>query len=202
MNAAEHIVDAYFRLCRKCFTLSDIKVEKGNNRQFDILAHDLVKGDSFHIEVGVTHRLNWCPNITELESRFDKKFFGVAPARDGANTGLTDHERKKNYFKQIEASYRRVGINPVTVRRVWVCWALKGSDTSAPLQHKIRSAALNKDFDVEILGLRDLVLPQLQTEIGTSNYEDEVLRTLGFLKQLNDQTNPTINPRRRRNENA
>jgi hypothetical protein len=202
MNAAEHIVDAYFRLCRKCFTLSDLKVEQGNNRQFDLLAHDLIKGDSFHIEVGVTHRPNWCPNISDLETRFDKKFFGAAPAREGANAGRTDHEREKNYFKQIEATYRQVGIDPEKVKRVWVCWLVKGRDMSTPLPHKIRSKALNREFDVEILGLRDLVLPQLQTEIGTSNYEDEVLRTLGFLKQSNDQKAATAKTGRRSSTDA
>ena len=202
MNAAEHIVDAYFRLCRKCFTLSDLKVEQGNNRQFDLLAHDLIKGESFHIEVGVTHRPNWCPSINDLESRFDKKFFGTAPARADATSGRTDHERNKNYFEQIEATYRQVGIDPATVKRVWVCWLVKGRDTTAPLQHKICSIALGRDFDVEILGLRDLILPQLQTEIGTSNYEDEVLRTLGFLKQSNDQKLVATKIRRRLNADA
>lgn len=32
MNAAEHIVEAYFRLCRNCFTMTDRKVVGGNNR--------------------------------------------------------------------------------------------------------------------------------------------------------------------------
>ncbi|MDT4289572.1 hypothetical protein RO575_08375 [Methylomonas sp. MO1] len=202
MNAAEHIVDAYFRLCRKCFTLSDLKVEQGNNRQFALLAHDLANGESFHIEVGVTHRPNWCPTVKDLESRFDKKFFGAAPQRDGASTGRTDHERKKNYFEQIEATYRQVGIDPAKVKRVWVCWLVKGCDTSAPLHRTIRSDALGREFDVEILGLRDLVLPKLQAKIGTSNYEDEVLRTLGFLKQSSDQKAATAKTTRRPSADA
>jgi hypothetical protein len=202
MNAAEHIVDAYFRLCRKCFTLSDLKVKQGNNRQFDLLAHDLAKGESFHIEVGVTHRPNWCHTVKELESQFDKKFFGAAPKRDDASAGRTDHERKKNYFEQIQATYRLVGIDPAKVKRVWVCWLVKGRDTSVPLHHKFRSAALGREFEVEVLGLRDLVLPQLQAEIGTSNYEDEVLRTLGFLKQSSDQKAAAVKASRRTNTDA
>jgi hypothetical protein len=90
MNAAEHIVDAYFRLCRKCFTLSDLKVESGNNRLFDLLAHDLANGESFHIEVGGTHRPNWCPTITQLEERFEKKFFGAFPKRGDSSSKRTD----------------------------------------------------------------------------------------------------------------
>jgi len=41
MNTAEHRVESYFRLCRKCFTIVDLKVPRGNNRQLDILAHNV-----------------------------------------------------------------------------------------------------------------------------------------------------------------
>ncbi|MDP1539464.1 MAG: hypothetical protein U0998_10730 [Moraxellaceae bacterium] len=66
MNAAEHIVDAYFRLARGCFMLADKKVKKGNNRQLDILAYHLKDQLEFHIEVGVTHQENWRPTLEEL----------------------------------------------------------------------------------------------------------------------------------------
>jgi hypothetical protein len=41
MNAAEHIVESYFRLCRGRFTFSDRKVSGGVNRQLDILGYNL-----------------------------------------------------------------------------------------------------------------------------------------------------------------
>ncbi len=56
MNTAEHIVESYFRLCCKCFTIVDLKIPHGNNQQLDILAYDVKEQLQYHIEVGVTHR--------------------------------------------------------------------------------------------------------------------------------------------------
>lgn len=187
MNAAEHIVEAYFRLCRKCFTLTDLKVIKGNNRQFDLLAFNLRENLTFHVEVGVTHRPNWAPTIAQLESSFEKKFFGSVPKRDGKSSGKTDHEKGKTYFDQIQSTYRAVGIDPDKVQRVWVCWIVKGKQNNEPITLDIISKTQNRQFIVEVLSMRDLLLPKLQNEIGTSNYDDEVLRTLGFVKQAHDQ---------------
>ena len=75
MNAAEHIVDAYFRLSRGCFTLADRKVTKGNNRQLDILAYHLKDQHEFHIEVGVTHQENWCPTLEECNGLIKQDIF-------------------------------------------------------------------------------------------------------------------------------
>jgi hypothetical protein len=47
MNTVERIVESYFRLCRCCFTYSDVKVVDGNNRQLDILAVSVVTGDQY-----------------------------------------------------------------------------------------------------------------------------------------------------------
>lgn len=50
------------------------------------------------------------------------------------------------------------------------------------------SKHLNCTFEVEVLGLRDFILPELADAIGTANYDDEILRTLGFVKQRELQT--------------
>jgi hypothetical protein len=183
MNAAEHIVDAYFRLARGCFTLADRKVKKGNNRQLDILAYHLKQGDAFHIEVGATHRENWCPTLDELGSQFEKKFFGAPPERKGKVAGTTDYDKGKSYWHQIEATYTEVGFDPERVQRVWVCWIVKNRKDSEPIKLKYPSTHLSRAFEIEILSLRDYVLPELQNAIGTANYDDEILRTLGFVKQ-------------------
>jgi len=112
MNAAEHIVEAYFRYCESCFTITDRKVKKGNNRQLDLLAYNVRNGRQFHVETGVTHRENWCPALDVLVEKFQKKFFGVPPKRTGATEGRTDSERGKSYFPQINATYREMGFNP------------------------------------------------------------------------------------------
>ena len=74
MNAQSKIVENYYRLVKKCFTITDIKVHGGNNRQFDILAYQPEGKKYYHIEVGVTHRQNWCPNLNELKDKFCQNF--------------------------------------------------------------------------------------------------------------------------------
>lgn len=191
MNAAEHIVEAYFRLCRGCFTLSDQKVTKGNNRQLDILAYHLKDKLAFHIEVSVTHQNNWCPTLEELGENFEKKFFGAPPERKGKADGTTDYEKGKSYFSQIEATYAEIGFTPATVKRVWVCWVVKAQVNTKRIILPFYSKHLDRTFEVEVLSLRDFVLPELENAIGTANYDDEVLRTLGFIKQRELQTMAT-----------
>lgn len=183
MNTAEHIVEAYFRLARGCFTLVDMKVKKGNNRQLDILAYHLKDKLEYHIEVGVTHQENWCPTLEELGSKFEKKFFGISPERKDKSSGTTDFEKGKSYWPQIEATYSEVGFSPSTVRRVWVCWVVKGVNDPTPIKLNFKSEHLSRMFEIEIISLRDFILPELQSAIGTANYDDEILRTLAFVKQ-------------------
>lgn len=183
MNTAEHIVESYFRLCRKCFTIVDLKVPHGNNRQFDILAYNIKEQLQYHIEVGVTHRQNWCSTFEEMSPQFEKKFFGVSPERKGKAGGTTDFEKGKSYFTQIEDAYSTIGFSPSDVRRVWVCWIVKENDDGKPFIFDFHSKPLEKGFKIEILSLRDFILPELTIAIGTANYDDEILRTLGFVKQ-------------------
>lgn len=169
--------------------MPDKKVSSGNNRQFDILAYSIQENSQYHIEVGVTHRENWCPAIDDLEQSFEKKFFGKPPEREGANKGNTDNEKGKSYFPSIIKTYEEIGFDPSKIHRVWVCWMLKGEeDNTKPIFKKFRPYQPNEEFCIEILSLRDYVLPQLLEKIGTSNYDDEVLRTLGFMKQKEQQT--------------
>jgi hypothetical protein len=182
VNTSEHIVESYFRLCRGCFTYSDLKVARGNNRQLDILAYHLRDKLQFHVEVGVTHMTNWCPTREDLLAQFERKFFGVPPERTSATGGATDFEKKKSYFAQIKETYAGAGFSPDDVKRVWVCWIVKREEEKTkslvlPLTY------LGQTFEIEVLSLRDCVLPDLKDTIGTANYDDEILRTLGFIKQ-------------------
>jgi hypothetical protein len=187
MNAAEHIVESYFRLCRGCFTISDRKVTSGNNRQLDILAYDLKRKLQFHIEVSVTHRQNWCSTIEELRVEFERKFFGAPPKREGAVGGATDFEKGKSYFPKIEEAYVECGFSPACVKRVWVCWMVKAKDNSKPIVEQFRFDHPEGSFEIEILSLRDYVLPALEKAIGTANYDDEILRIIGFMKERESQ---------------
>jgi len=125
-----------------------------------------------------------------LSPQFEKKFFGAPPERKGKESGTTDFEKGKSYFSQIEAAYTAVGFSPAEVKRVWVCWIVKGNEginsSVIPFQSKHLPG---RTFDIEILSLRDFILPELTDAIGTANYDDEILRTLGFIKQRDSQIN-------------
>lgn len=77
MNAAEHITECYYRLEKRCFTLDDVKVINGVNRQLDLLAINLTTGDQYHIETSVTHRTAWAPDEQKLESILLTNFSGT-----------------------------------------------------------------------------------------------------------------------------
>ena len=187
MNAAEHVVESYFRLCRGCLTFSDRKVLGGSNRQLDILACNLKEKLQYHIEISVTHRLNWCPTEEELRVEFERKFFGEPPVRK-SKTGIgTDSEKGKSYFSKIEDTYRDIGFSPNDVRRVWVCWVVKGDEGCRSRIVHFDSKRLNETFEIEVLSLRNCILPELKDAIGTANYDDEILRVLGFIKLQEQQ---------------
>lgn len=189
MNTTEKVVESYFRLCRGCFTMADVKVINGNNRQIDLLAFDPKTGNQYHVESSVTHQENWCPKPKELFSKFDKKFFGVPPKRKGRNT---DYARGKRYKEQIDKTYKSVGLNPGKIKRIWVCWTVVEADD---LDQKLAAYCKQRcpqKLAIEIISFRDVVIPELEKRVKTANYDDDVLRMLSLLQQVKKQP-----PRRR-----
>jgi hypothetical protein len=179
MNAAEHIVEGYYRHCKKNFTITDVKVIRGVNRQFDLLAIDLKSGEQFHIESSVTH--SFTISADDLCAELERKFLGVPPKREGANT---DHSRGKRYLNEINETYRSVGFEPEKIQRVFVTWQVKGIGRL----RECLEAFARKSFPVSVISFRDTILPELQKVIGTSNYDDEALRTLSLIRQMEIQT--------------
>lgn len=177
MNAVEHIVECYFRYCRNCFTMTDVKIIGGNNRQCDLLAFNLATQEQFHVESSVTHDLNWLPSDDDLRETFDKKFRGMPPKREGERT---DHAKGKTYFDNILRTYRSVGFDPTKVLRVFVTWGVREETT---LQSFLTSYEVEHGIHIQVCRFRDQILPELMDKISTSNYEDEVLRTLSLLRQ-------------------
>lgn len=184
MNTTEKIVESYFRLCRSCFTMADLKVISGNNRQIDLLAFNPKTAEQYHVEVSVTHQENWCPTSEELFPEFEKKYFGAPTKRQGKNT---DYALGKTYEKQIYKTYESVGLNPRTIKRVWVCWTVvEAEEIDQQLTAYCRKRGLGRGA-IEILGFRDVVIPSLMEKVATANYEDDVLRTLSLLQQFEKQ---------------
>jgi len=177
MNAVGHIVEAYFRICQRCFTMHDVKVSGGNNRQFDLLAVSMLTKMQYHIETSVMP--GFCPKATDLKELFDKKFLGVTTP---SNNPKGDHAKGKNYRKPIEDAYRFVGVDPVRVNRVWVTWAVRDPEN---LDAVLSAYEKENRTRVEVISLLHVIIPKLQEEVATANYDDEVLRTLSLLKQTN-----------------
>jgi hypothetical protein len=184
MNTTEKIVESYFRLCIGCFTMAAMKIINGNNRQIDLLAVNLKTNEQYHVEVSVTHQENWCPTPEELFPEFDKKYFGAPTKREGENT---DYATGKTYEKQIYKTYESVGLNPKTIKRIWVCWILVNADNiNNQIAQYCKKKSLKKT-SIEILSFRDVIIPTLMKKVATSNYEDDVLRTLSLLQQFEKQ---------------
>lgn len=182
MNAVEHIVECYFRQCRDCFTITDVKIQAGNNRQCDLLAYNLKTQDQYHVESSVTHDLRWAPLGERWREIFDGKFRGVPPKREGAKT---DYRKGKSYLECIIQAYRNVGFEPANVRRVFVTWAVLDIDF---LNCLLDEYLVEHGIKIEVMSLRDEILPELLEKVSTSNYEDEILRTFSLLRQRELQT--------------
>jgi hypothetical protein len=177
VNAVEHIVEAYFRICRKCFVMPDVKIEGGNNRQFDLLAVDLNKGYQYHVESSVTHQENWCPDTKKLRTNFNMKFLGHPKEKTGENT---DFAKGKIYKAQLWRAYRSVGFKPDKVQRIWCCWDVTDGENLSSFLEEYR---VETDLAVKVLRFPDQVLASLLKAVATSNYDDEVLRTMSLFRQ-------------------
>jgi hypothetical protein len=182
MNAAEHIVDCYYRVVKKCFTMNDAKVINGVNRQLDVLAANLTTGEQFHVESSVTHRTGWAPKPKKLEEIFKKKFLGLPEERHGEKT---DFERGIDYRKNILETYKAYGLDPKKIQRVFVCWILH---SKTPADAFLEDFERKYQMKITIVSFRDVILPELHSAVGTANYDDEVLRTIGFFNERERQT--------------
>jgi hypothetical protein len=196
MNAAEHLVKVYFETRERCFTLSDVKIPNGNNRQCDLLALRIRDGrpQLLHIETSVTHQLNWgAKRESEVEEFFARKFFGK-PGERPEGSSLTDVARGKCYREPIEDLYRAHGVDPGGVIRVACFWYLPAEFDETAILNRVAKRFGLDPRNLRILSLRDHVLeyllcrsPEAQPEIQTANYQDVVLRTFSLIRQAEIQ---------------
>lgn len=126
MNGAERLVEAYYRQ-KGHFTATDVKVENGNNRQFDILTYDSKSKEFYHVEVSVTHGLNWIRSLDLISVEMQFKFFGL-PKNKRPGNSRTDHAKGKTYLGSIKSTYSKFGIDFEKVNRVWCTWHLTGEE--------------------------------------------------------------------------
>jgi predicted transcriptional regulator len=186
MNAVEQIVEIYFQKILICLTHPDIKVEKGNNRQFDLLAYNIKKKKSYHIESSVKHELRWNPTIDELKELIGFKFFGTLKNKNNKGKN-TDKAKNKNYLDQIKSTYEFYGMNYEKINRVWVLWCTdKIADTHFKIIKSKKYLNLNNKT-IEIISFRDIIIPELEKSIGKSNYENDIIRTLSLIIESRKQ---------------
>lgn len=186
MSATEHIVEAYFRYKLKCFTMHDVKVAGGNNRQFDLLAYQVESGEQYHVEIAVTHEASWAPTLEKLQKRFEIKFFGAPAERERPGR---DFINGRVYGEEINATYRSVGFDPSNVQRIWVCWTVAKADQSK-LDSFLQGYSKKKKLGeraIKVWSFRDTILKELIAEIGKSNYDDPLLRTISLVRQFDVQ---------------
>jgi hypothetical protein len=192
MNATERLVERYFQLCHHCFTLTDIKVENGNNRQFDLLAYQPSSKQYVHVEISVTHDLGWTATLDQLAFSIEKKFFGAPSPRPGGGP-RTDAARGKSYQSQIAAMYTRYGAAWPDVQRVWCLWHY-ASDAEALIDWQGQLSALHPEIHpnrFKVLSFRDEVLPRLSQVVGSHHHEDDLLRVLSLQQIRLNQVSPT-----------
>lgn len=73
------------------------------------------------------------------------------------------------------------------MKRVWVCWYLGDYGvTEGQIISYFEARGVSRSL-VEIISFRDVVIPSLEQAIGSSNYEDDVLRTFSFFAERDEQ---------------
>jgi hypothetical protein len=117
-----------------------------------------------------------------LKEIFYQKFRGLPQKREGK---FTDFVKGKIYFINIENTYKIYGLDPLKIQRVFVTWY---KDEQKDYEKFCSEYEKKHGFKIDILYLRDQILPELENKISSSNYDDEVLRTLSLLKQRKLQT--------------
>ncbi|MDP4236204.1 MAG: hypothetical protein Q8919_07155 [Bacteroidota bacterium] len=179
MNTTENIVEAYYRFCKNAFTMQDIKVVNGNNRQFDLLAVSLKPKKVFHVESSVSltdekplkHRYE-----DEAVESLNRKFFGALRVK---NAKSTKSQSRSNYKTEIDNMYRTFGLHVDSIERVYCRWAFYQSNK--------KLEKYMKQMNISKLSFRDDVLPALEKYIKTAHYEDDALRTLSLLSAYRKQ---------------
>jgi hypothetical protein len=186
MTTTEQIVEAYFRICRSCFTIADLKVPRGNCRQLDLLAFRIDNQRQYHVEVSVSHSRQWQPSFDKLIQRFEHKFFGEPKSAEYKSSSDSDRIR---YYSAIQKAYRSVGLDAFQIQRVWVTWEMpKEHDFQDRLRRYCDDRGI-ADRPIEIVSFREKVIPQLSDAVGTANHSDHSLRILSLLGQCKIQLN-------------
>ncbi|RBP36582.1 hypothetical protein DES53_11621 [Roseimicrobium gellanilyticum] len=187
MNTAERIVESYFRYCRHCLTIPDVKIPGGNNRQMDLLAWSPKTKTAYHVESTVVpsgRHFNKSKSWKSPLAIFQNKFYGQ---RKEHQTETSVPAQDDPDFQKVLKTYAKYSFDASNLKRVWVCWHLSDYEvTHDEIITYFEAREVRKEL-VEIISFRDEIIPALEKAVGTSNYEDDVLRTFSFFAERGKQ---------------
>lgn len=180
MNAAERLVEIYYRQ-KRCFTITDIKVPMGNNRQLDLLVIDNNSGNYYHVETSVTNDEKWSPTFEWLTDWTRYKFFGRT--RSTSRSRGDNYELCKTYLNAMVNTYRDFHLDYNSIIRVWCVWSIRGwSDDGYTAWREYMASTYKLDPSrFEILSMRDMILPTIIANVEKSNYTDDLIRCISLL---------------------
>jgi hypothetical protein len=85
----------------------------------------------------------------------------------------------------ILAAYKAFGVQDTNqVERVLCSWTVQDPEKLPEIQETFMK---KHGFKFSYLSFRDIVLPEVEKYVGTSNYDDDILRTLSLVRQMDLQ---------------
>lgn len=118
MNTAERIVESYFRYCRGCLTIPDVKIAGGNNRQIDLLAWQPSTQKAFHVQTTVApsgRYFNKSSSWRLTTEIFRNKFFSQPRDRQTADFIPAQDD---NEYAKLKKTYSGFNFAPEHIKRV------------------------------------------------------------------------------------
>ena len=161
MEPEVHIVDRYMQLVKGCFTMTNIMLEGG--KEIDLLAINPQTNAKYHIEVRIATGRGFCLRMKDTQT---KKGYKHRRGLDTLNEVKFGHPVVATKVKEIFGTSE--------YKKVLVVWDVESSEV-------IKQA---KDFyDIEIWLISD-ILKEIEIQVKTQPFRDDVLRTLQLVSKM------------------
>jgi len=148
------------QLVKKCFTMTNVVL--GGGKELDLLAYNPRTGEKYHIEVRVTIGRGFRIRLIDTQTKDGRKH---RRGLDTLNEIKFVHPTVTNKVKQIFGSS--------DYRRVLVVWEVQDS--------KVIEQA-KAVYSIEVWKISD-ILSELEKEVKTRSYRDDVLRTIQLISK-------------------
>lgn len=165
MNAAEHIIESYYRYVKGYYTRCNIK-GKGQT-ELDIIAVDPtgIKPIFYHIESTVSISSNFSKITADDYSPEDEK---IRSKKAKQRRTVDFFVSKKFYSDNIEKTYKELKIDKKNVNRILISWDFE----------KIAIEKLKK-HDIKCLTMKEILQELADKLVGeTKDIDDDILRAI------------------------